>query len=373
MWPTSAEFTAALAQSRRLAQRVDVLYGGTLQTTLDVVVDGSVTAEDATVRRTARLRLIDPTGALTPVTARDLLAPRGTELGIYKGLVLPWGVAETVPLGTFRIVQPRVARTETGGVEIDPDGYDRARAIQRARFAAPYVIPAGTPTHQAIETIITSRSVFPTAVIPSASTTPELVFEALSDPWKAAQELATSDGYECFFDVLGTCIIRPQPNPDTLPATFTYAPGDLSLLLEDSRELDDDRTYNGVVITAEHPTQTPIRVTVWDTDTRSPTYYDPANPSASVFGPVPYGYHSPSITSVGQATTAAQAILTRVSGLMETVELSTAGHPGHDVGDVIEAEDPATRLAGRHVIQKITQPVRRGPMRLKMRSRRLAL
>lgn len=370
MWPTSSAFSEALLHDRRLANRVEVLYGGQVQLVLDVVIDGTVTTEDETVRRSSSVRLVDPEGTLTPVTARDLLAPRGTELRIFKGLYLP-GLRspELVPLGTLRIASPAIRRDE-GGVVIDLKGYDRARAIQRTRFTAPYSIAAGTPTTTAIAGIITSRSGFPVNVTPSASTTPALVFEQLGDPWDAVQSLARSDALEAFFDVMGTFVCRPVPDYAAQTPVWSYAPGELSLLLHDEREMSDENTYSGVIVTAERPGAAPIRVEVWDTDPASPTYYDPANPAASTFGPVPYGYFSPSISTAAQATAAGQAIRSRVSGLIEQVEIGTAGHFGHDVGDVLAVTDPETRLHGTHIVSRVTQPIRGGPMSLRMRSRR---
>jgi hypothetical protein len=146
----------------------------------------------------------------------------------------------------------------------------------------------------------------------------------------------------------------------------------MSLLLYDERAMNDENSYSGVVVTAEHPDNpTPIRVEVWDTNPNSPTYYDPANPSASAFGPVPYGFASPIITTSAQATLAGQTILQRVSGLLETVKVDTIGHWGHDIGDVIAASDPDTRLSGTHIIEQVVQPVRRGPMQITMRARRV--
>jgi hypothetical protein len=374
MWETSSAFNDALTRSRRIATRVEVLYGGKTVTALNVVVQGSVTAEHETVRRSGSVRLIDPDGTLTPVTAKDLLAPRGTELRIFKGLHLP-GVTdpEMVPLATLRISEPQVRRDE-GGLTIDVKGYDRGRAIQRARFRDPYSIPNGTPVSQAISDIITSRSTFPVNIVPTTTTTPALVFEALSDPWDAIHQLAQSISYEAFFDVLGTFVARPVPNYETQSPVWTYEPGQVSLLLHNQREMSDENCYSGVVVTSEHPDNpNPIRVTVWDTNPQSPTYYDPALPHLSTFGPVPYGFASPIIKTEAQAILAGQTVLARVSGLLEQVEVDVLGHFGHDIGDVVTVRDPDTRLQGTHIIEQIVQPIRRGHMTLRMRARRVVM
>ena len=370
MWVTSEAFNTALTRNRRIANRVEVLRAGQIVSTLDVMVEGTVTAENQAVRRSGSVRLVDRDGLLTPVTAKDLLAPSGTELRLFKGLYLPGQPdPEMVPLGTLRISKPKISR-DTSGIFIDVTAYDRARTVQRARFVQPWSVAAGTPISQAISDIVTSRSPYPTNITPTTATSNALVFEALSDPWEAITALADAASYECYFDLLGTFVARPVPSYETQEPVFTYEPGDLSLLIGDSREMDDERSYSGVVVTSESPDNPPIRVEVWDLDPNSPTYYDPTKPALSSFGAVPYGFSSPIIQTAAQATLAGQTILARVSGLLEQVEVQAVGHFGHDVGDVLAVRDPDTRLRGTHIVESITQPLRSGPMTLKMRARR---
>lgn len=350
---------------------MEVLSGGQIVSTLDVVIEGSVTAENQTVRRSGSIKLVDRDGTLTPVSAKDLLAPSGTELRLFKGLYLP-GVAdpEMVPLGTLRISEPEITQ-DSSGIIIDVKGYDRARTIQRARFTAPWTITAGTTVSQAISDIIASRCTYPTNITPTTATTSAAVFEALSDPWDAITQLADAASYEVFFDLLGTFIARPTPAYETQTPAWTYEPGELSLLLTNKRTMNDENSYSAVVVTVENPDADPIRVIVYDTDPNSATYFDPAKPALSKYGLVPYGFASPLITTSAQATLAAQTVLARVSGLLEQVEVSTAGHFGHDVGDVLAVRNPDTRLAGTQIIESITQPLRSGPMTIKMRQRRV--
>jgi hypothetical protein len=370
VWLTSDSFNEALSRNRTIANRVEVLRAGQIVSTLDVLVEGSVTAENQAVRRSGSIRLVDRDGTLTPVTAKDLLAPSGTELRLYKGLFLRGQVEpEMVPLGTLRISEPQVTR-DNSGIFIDVKAYDRARSIQRARFTTAYAVAQGTPISQAISDIVTSRCTYPTNITPTSFTTNALVFEALSDPWDAITQLADAAGYEVFFDLLGTFVARPAPNYEALAPSWTYEPGELSLLLSNKRNMNDENSYSGVIVTSESPDNPPIRVEVWDTDPNSPTYYDPAKPQLSSYGPVPFGFASPILVTPAQALLAGQTVLARVSGLLEQVEVETVGHFGHDVGDVLAVRDPDTRLQGTHIIESVTQPLRSGPMTIKMRSRR---
>jgi hypothetical protein len=374
MWQTSAAFNAALQRSRRIATRVEVLSGGQSQQVLDVVVTGSVTAENSAVRRSGSFTLLDPEGTLTPVTAKDMLAPRGTEVRLFKGLKInpyPDDTTEWVPLATLRIAEPTIRRDESG-FAIDVKGYDRAKSISQRRFTEPWSIADNTVVTQAISDIITSRSTYPVNITPAANTTNVLVFEQLSDPMAAVQQLADAISYEAFFDVLGTFVARPVPDYNTLTPSWAYAPGEMSLLMHNTRNMTDQDAYSCVVVTSEAPDlPTPIRVKVFDLDPQSPTYYDPAHPELSTYGLVPFGFSSPIITTTDQATKAGTTIGARVFGLQEQVTVDALGHWGHDIGDVVAATDPDTRLAGTHIIEKINQPLRGGPMTLTMRQRRV--
>lgn len=376
MWSTSAAFDEALTRSRRIATKVEILQGGKTQAVLDVITDGKVTADNSAVRRSGNVTAVDPTGTLTPVTAKDLLAPRGTEFRMFKGLNLaaygqPDNI-EWVPLATLRIAEPRMTHSDSGLV-ISMKGYDRAKAIQQRRFAAPYVITEGAVATTVIADIISSRSTFPINVTPSTRTIAASVFEALSDPMAAITQIAAAISYEVFFDVLGTFTARPVPDYLAQSPVWAYAPGELSLMLGTDRSMTDEDSYSGVVVTNENsnPDVAPIRVALWDTDPTSPTYYDPAVPAASTFGPVPYGFASPLMTTSAMALLAAQTIGARVFGLQEQTKVSCMGHWGHDLGDVVTVDDPTARLNGSHIIEKVDQPLRGGPMELQMRKRRV--
>lgn len=341
MWATTPAYLEALQQpSRSWRSRVDILYGGTLERALDVVVDGSVDIDNVAVRRAGRFTMVDPHGTLTPRDARDLLAPKGTEVRPWRGLVLADGTVEWVPLGVLGIAEPKIENTN-GGVAITLSCMDRVDAIRARRFVSPWHVAAGTPTHQAIADIVTSRMAVDTRLTVTGYTTPELSYEALSDPWDAVRSLAGSDALVAAFDPLGSLsVTRDEP----VPTGMEYAPGPRSLVMGTGRSISSENTYSGVVVRVEHPDQDPIYVEVWDDDPRSPTY------AAGPFGRRPYGYSSPVIRTVEQATAVAHTILPRVSRMRQEARLETIGHPGHDVGDLITVVDPRTATTGNWLV-----------------------
>lgn len=358
MWPTTPAFSAALFQtSRRWNSKVEVLYNTELVTTLDVVIDGSVEIDDVAVRRSCNLRLVDPEGILTPASAKDLLAPKGTELRLYRGLMVD-GAYEYVPLGVFGIVEPEVT-AHGAGTQIKVKGWDRVDSVRVRRFDAAYPIASGTPTWQAISDIVTSRLTVPVRITQTGNTTPEVVFDALSDPWDAVRKLAAADNLSAYFDQLGTLVVEPYSEA---PTGITYSPGESSLLVDTSRTIKADTTYSGVVVTGEHPEAGPIRTVLWDTDPLSPTYY------LGPFGKRPYGYSSPLIDTQGKADAAAATLLPRVTKMRQEITINTIGHPGHDVGDAVTVVDGRSRTSGVYVVAGATVPLRpTSTIRLKLR------
>lgn len=358
MWPLSEDFVTALSvRSRRWRSRVEVLYGGDYVTSLDVMVSGQVQFDDVAVRRSVDLELIDVSGSITPVEASDLLSPKGTELRLAKGLVIADGTVEWIPLGVFGIEEPEITAHD-GPTKIKLSAKDRVAALRARRFKAPYPIAAGTNTATAIKNIVTSRMDVPTRVTTTGNTTPEVVYEELSDPWDAIDDLATADNFTVYFDPLGTLVVEPVQSVDT---GLRYSDDGEGHLVRCARGISAEKTYSGVIIKGEHPDYDPVRYELWDEDPTSPTY------RLGPFGERPYGFTSPLIKDVAMATTAARTILAQVTGMVQLAEIETAGTPGHDIGDIIEIADEASRTSGRYRVVGGSVPLRPGTNSLKLR------
>lgn len=344
MWTTSPEFDAALhRKSRAWAAKVEVLYQGDKVTLDNIMVEGVVDFGPQAVRRAAKIRIIDKTGTLTPVSAKDLLAPKGTEILLHKGLFMPdTEVFEFVPLGVFGITEPRIERLPGGGVAIELDASDRAALVKSRRFIDPWVVKKNTLTHRAITDIVVSRFLADLRVQVTGHTTPEVVYDALSDPWAAIADLSQADSLTSYFDPVGSFVVaRDEP----VHTGITYKGGEDSLLIDVKRVITAENTYSGVVVRVEHPDRDPIVATAWDNDPRSPTYAD------GPFGKRPFGFTTHLITTAAQAQLAANTLLPKVTRMRQTVEILTAGHPGHDVGDLITVEDHATKTRGEWIVQ----------------------
>lgn len=86
---TSAAFQTAISGPHEHVARIDVIRDGAVVRTLSVHA-GSVEADrSGRILRRFTATVADATGELTPEGIRDLLAPFGTTLRIYRGARVP--------------------------------------------------------------------------------------------------------------------------------------------------------------------------------------------------------------------------------------------------------------------------------------------
>lgn len=354
MWKTSAAFDAAILESSRMwSTKIEVLYADTVVETLDVLLSGYIGIDDVAVRREAHFTISDQDGRLTPRQSSDLLTPKGTEMRISRGLWVKNDAGtygyEYVPMGVFGVVEPEV-RSHSDGVVLEVKGFDRVDRLRALHFENPWVIEDGTPIHEAISDIITSRMPgISIRVTPSPYFTPEIVFDRLSSPWDAIKDLCESAAYICYFDQLGQAVVEPITEVDS---GVEYTIGERSVLMNVSRKfLPTESVYSGVIVRGQHPDYTPIRAELWDEDPASATY------SLGPFGRRPYGVWSDVIVNEVQAAAVAAERLPRVSLMKQEVEITTRGHPGHEIYDVISVVDPRSSTDGRYRVVSGTIPL----------------
>lgn len=349
MWPTTDAFNAALLESSRTwTTKIEVLYGPTVVTVINTLLTGYVGIDDVAVRRESHFTISDADGMLTPRDGKDLLAPKGTEMRISRGLLVN-GAYEYVPLGVFGVVEPEV-RSHSDGTVLEVKGFDRVDRLRNSHFEDPWVVEDGTPIHTAIAAIVADR--MPDVAIrvtTSAYVSPEVAFDRLSSPWDAVKTLCESSAYVLYFDQLGQAIVEPITEIDT---GITYTTGPQSVLMNCTRKfVDTDMVYSGVIVRGQHPDYTPIRSELWDTDPNSPTYSD------GPFGRRPYGVWSDIIVNEVQAAAVAADTLPRVSGMKQEAEILTRGHPGHEIYDVFEIDDNRSSTSGRWKVISGTIPL----------------
>ncbi len=352
MYPVSSAFVATLKQSHTMVTKCELWTGlGTYIMDLDIY-GGQVNVQDSAIRRYTQMELGDPSGDLTPASATDLLAPYGNEFRVFRGLVLSTGTEELVPLGRFP-VSSFVLYDSGGGFTIVLYGSDYARSVGRAKLPNDYQIAAGTNFGTAIQSLISYRR--PSTVFNFESivaTTPTMVISAGADPWEQAQKMAEACGCELFFDVLGVCTLKSVPDPDADDPIWTYDEGSEATILYLDKHMTNDDTFNHVVRTGEHTSNSvPVRGEAVDDNPTSPTYY------LGPYGDVVDYQSSQLITTSGQALAAAQADLNKSKGAVEDVSFNAIVNPAHDIDDVIAIKRAFSKIDNTYVIDRITVPL----------------
>jgi hypothetical protein len=376
MYPLPDGFAAKLSSSHTVRTQVDVLVNGDVAASLTAendagVVSGDVSVDvNATIRRSVSVAITDRTGDIFPVRIGDLLAPPN-EVKVWQGIEgFP-----LVPLGVFGLSEPEVAE-DGGAVTCQVKGFDRSRRIQRRKWTSPFTIPSGTPLAAAIQSVLSDRDPTGPALnaAPTGAVTPTVVLgsDNTNDPWADVSELAASAGMTVYYDPDGIPVLRELPDPATDPLAATYAEGDGGLLLGGSRSFTDDPGTNGVIIIGNGTELVaPFRVEVWDTNPASPTYYDPANPDASIWGPVPDIQTTDLIADADTALATATAQLRAKLGTSENVRFTGVPNPGHEAGDVIYVKRSRLALDARYVLDSFSLPLGPGAMTGTCRSRQV--
>ena len=359
MWNVSSDFLTELRASRiQSVVTVTASTGDVLS-----VAGGSVEADAGRdITRTASLALTQ-----TPRLPLDqvyvLVMTPSVELTISRGLVLPSGKTELVPLGVFSTSTcPRPLRATKG---LSWTGADRAKRISRARLTDVYPVPAGTSLASFASGLVASRA--PTIPVDLSGVTGilgaaiTLDAGASSDPWRSLRQTFGDAGYELSFSGDGVLRARVIPDPTGATPVFDFGAGSTQLVIDGEMTGSLDGVYSGVIAVGEGTGVTrPTRGEAWDYDSHSPTYM----PS---FGRVPYFLSSPLLTTNDAAAAAAEGMLPRVVGRRESLSWSSVVAPMLDPLDMVEVD------GGLHMVDSWTIPLKASdPMTASGRQTRIA-
>jgi hypothetical protein len=357
MYPVSNAFLAAVRQSHVSMVRVEI-YDIANDKVISTVspIEGEVTIDNRrTIRRQCSLTFVDAFGDLVPKNNRSaIFLPYNRELRVYRGVKFADGSEELVPLGVFILTDVNITDTAQG-VKIEVQGSDRSLKVQKAKFTDHnFYISDGTAKETAIDQILKNRFPKVKTIFPATNQVTTLLYPTLdqsSDPWKESLKIAESAGMDLYFDEVGTCRMRPIPDPDVDLPVQTYKDTVDSVLTQLSRNLSSSDTYNGVIYTGEG-TNLSIGVlgTAWDENPASPTY-------RYSYGEVPLFKSSPTILTVGEAVAAAQAELRKVIGAAEKITWDQIVNPAHDVYDIVKIVRDKSGVDRNLVIDSLTIPL----------------
>lgn len=384
MWSRSAKFDLEIKGSFTNVVTAELFWRNESQGFIPIIGGDYTEDRNAEIRRTCSV-VLDPTVIPAQSFSDDRgLWPTGSEIQLHSGIQFANGQQELIPVGRYRVSKPVI--TDTGDeLAFKIDGYDRSRMCMRAGFTGSYQIFSGTDVARAIRDVLFTQ--VPWLIdhvtidfmktdgsdggIPH--TTPSMVFLTSDNktPWAVAQELAASVGAELFFNQKGDLILRPEPTREEVD--WDYSEGEHTNLLSVERSLDDDASYNGVILDSSNTElPQPIHAQVWDRNPLSPTYYDPGNPGDSIYGPYPYYYQSEIITTQMQAVKAAYAMLKKVGGIAENITFSAIPHPAHETGDVVRVKRARVNVDSTFTLDSLKIMLgHEGTMGVTTRTRRL--
>lgn len=366
MLSISDDFQAALLGAHTATFKLEVLQDGAVIYSIENgdtsgvgIVGGSVSVDaTAQTQRTGSVQIVDPDGELIPNLATDMFAPYGNELRLHRGVEVN-GEAENVPVITGGMYNVEINRQPNGWV-LECDIFDRSRLVSMNRWSDVYNVASGTNASSAVSAILQDRlpaalwASMVTSFDATSLTTSNLIFGGsggTNDPMADVSDLAASVGKYVGFDGWGNPYLRPIPDPTTQSPVWEIEAG--SNLLQVTRRLTAEATYNGVIITGQNTaTSTPYYSVVWDTDTASPTYY------LGRFGKRPLVITNPKVNSSTGATVAANAELLLQLGGTEIVSFGTIVNPALEAYDVVLVDDSEVGISStRYVLSSFNIPL----------------
>lgn len=349
-YPVSSAWTSAIRSSVQRSAIVATIYRDDVPLLTVQPVAGSVTVDSTrAMRRDCSLTLVDYDGTLLPQSSSDPLTPYGNEIKVWRGLTFDDGTTELIPLGVFQITDIEI--TQEGQINVTT--VDRSARISNARLTDTYPLPAGTLT-DALDGFLRDRwgdaelvsSVDATITGGSIEAGPD------SDPWAAAQSIASDFACDLAFDANGIAVLRYTPTPENSSVVATFVEDEDAVMLTASRAITAEGTYNGVIVTNSDSGDSPtIRAEAWDENPSSATY------RYGSFGQRPRWYASSQLTTQADAQATADNMLAREVGLSERVAFSIVPDPSLEVFDVVTIQNAVTGISADYVIESFTVPL----------------
>jgi len=354
MWPMSTRFQESLSKDHFVVVKAEILEGEQVLAELASdgnLCDGSVKCDRSAIQRTADVTLVDRDGTLTPRDVGDLLVPKGRQIRLYRGIMFNNRLSsgepdvEYVPLGTFRFTKVDVnyPQIKLGGC------FDRSWIISGEKL--PFTVSVGTNSN-VVDTVTqllqTAYPGVPMNLPISAELTNGMVFDAEADPWEVSQTLFANLGLRLFFDPMGVCTTRPEPN-ESDPHVWSYDdtdPDNLGLPSVGRSWTGDG--YNGVIVVAENSDlPAPIRAIAIDQDALSPTQW--GGPFGKRYAPQ---IRDETIASQSQAQLRANKELQSILGFLQAVEVPAMVNPGLEVGDVVRIAYNRAELSDSPIVKE---------------------
>lgn len=362
MRAVSAGFAAAVRSSHRRVARVALLDSSLVaQSYLAGVVDGSVTiASDR--RRSCSLSIADTDGTLAPSTSADPLYPNRL-IRVDRGVVVG-GAEEWVSLGVFAIDRPSVT-VGPAATSLGIQAQDRLKFALKSSFTVPTRYDAGIAIGTVIAAIAADAGMgsFNRFDDGGKSLAADRAFETGDNRVDAMRAISHDYGLDLYVDADGYLVMTAELTIATLPDTsFVFERGADAVMLGVTKDLNDDRLYNHVLVVGEASDMVPINAEARDLNPDSPAY-DPTDGSGPI-GDRLYTYSSAMIRNIDQAQEVANALLLSVALIEESISVQSMVNPALEVGDVIGVIEARSRTNDLYLIDGLTIPLDKGAMGL---------
>lgn len=314
------------------------------------IVSGEVTA-DAKANIRGRLNLTIEGTRKFPELPVDQITPYGNEVFVERGIAFGNGSTEVISLGYYRLYEVEQDNAPDGPINLT--GLDRMSGIVDAKLEAPTQFNAGVSIQSVFETLV--EEVYPSATIvfdfSAGATFLESSHVTTDDRYGFLRDIAQSRGKVMYWDYAGH--LRVESPPSSSSPVFTINHGLDGILVALKRSLSRVGVYNAVIATGERPSSEvePVRAVARDMNPNSPTYWN------GTFGKVPRSYSSPLITSIDQAVTAAQSLLSRAIGLPHAATVTAVPHPALEVLDPVAVTHSDRGRREIHVLESVTIPL----------------
>lgn len=363
MYPVSPRFLASISVSHRVAVRVrvfDTVQFGTAPVggrVLPLIAGDVRMSSTADVKATAELTV--------PGDFWGQVQPFGPQVFLERGIDYGDGTQEFAALGWFRIDRAEQEDAPYGPVRLSC--VDRIAQLQQNRVLRPYQVPDGTTHRQIFARLVNGNAgggqstagygMYLADEVPITWTSynPDAArvyggHVVEDDAYEYLAKLVDGRGCVLRFDEAGGLVVGPRDGDPAGPVVYAITTGTGGNLVRASRSVSREGVYNVVSAYGSDPAAPTGYQLAYNNDEASPLWWQ------GQFGVAPRFYASPVIRTSAAADSAAEAVLTRYTGLPSVLALYTVPNPALRPLDRVSATyDPD--VAETHVVDEVTIPL----------------
>lgn len=273
----------------------------------------------------------------------------------YRGVQSPDGqYAWVTPLGEFMI--DKITRPHFPSL-MQVTCRDLTKKLLLNKLTETTTFSAGAKVEDVISAVASNGGIVKmNLAITDKTLAYDITFDRGTDRWKIITDLAESINHEVFFDNFGNMTLRPYIDPISSPLTMTFNTGANGNLVSYSRQTEDSRLYNHVVVYGDNANAPMVFAEAENTEPSSPT-------NIARLGRRTYTYASQFITDNTQALAVAQRFLSRVALEQYDISMESFVLPWLEGGDAIKIILPntATYEPTRFILPQFTIPLGLAP------------